>query len=516
MGKPKKIEQSKKEHSFDSDLKNNLRRKTKQGIIWTIFFNNVQFLFRFAGSIILARLLFPEDFGLMAIVSVVIQLAHRLTNFGFTMVLVQRKEVKREHFDTVFFTNLFLILFIMIIIFFSSPWITEYFDNKNLEPLVKVIAFNLLLLSISSVPRAVLRREMKFRELELSNTISEFVTVLSPICFAFAGYGVWSLVIGTLLGSVAAVVALTFYSRFIPKIKFHFWALKDVFSFGLWVYIGSYVKFAINKIDFVIVGKILNVTQLGFYERAFNLMSLPRKKIGRRINSVLFSAYSKIQDEDERLVKAMLQIVSYISLIVCPLMVWIFFVSPSLINVLYGAKWLAVVYPFKVMCVAAISNAMTQIFEPILLAKGLVVNRTRRDFNYLIILGISVYIGTRWGINGVAWGTSIASIFQLGLTLHLLVQKLPFTVRDFIKVQKSSIIYSSIQILGLYLFQYFSRSYIPIESWKMLICGSFLSGIILIGSHLTIRFKDIDAISEELFLELKKLSGLSKKNRNYD
>lgn len=316
--------------------KKSLDAKTKQGIIWTVLFNGCQFIVHFIGSIILARILFPEDFGLMAIVSIVLQFANRLANFGFVMVLVQRKEIKNEHLNTVFLANLFLMSILTISLYFAAPKIAEFFESVRLANIVQVISFSFILQALSDVQRSILRRQMKFKELQVSNTISALIKVLSPVCFAIAGFGVWSLVFGHLIGSLTSLITLTYFSRWLPKFEFHIWAFKDVFSFGLWVYIANYVNFGINKVDFFIVGKIFDASQLGFYERAFNLMSLPRKKIARQIGSVMFSVFSRIQDEEERTVQIFSRLLLYLSTILYPLMVWMFFAAPSLITVLYG------------------------------------------------------------------------------------------------------------------------------------------------------------------------------------
>ncbi|MCP4353994.1 MAG: lipopolysaccharide biosynthesis protein [Desulfobacterales bacterium] len=487
--------------------KDDIASQAKQGILWTVLFDAVQFLIRFGGSIILARILFPEDFGLMAIVSIVLQLARRLTNFGFNMVLIQLKEVKNEHFETVFVTNLFLMGLLVTILFFGAPFIADFFDNHKLELIVKVIGFNFILQAFSSVSIAILRRNMKFKEMELANVISESIAVLSPVGFAIAGFGVWSLVFGSVLGNITKLVIVTYYSRWIPKFKFHFQAFKDVFTFGAWVYIGSYIKYGINKVDFFIVGKMLNAAQLGFYERAFNLMSFPRKQIARKVNSVLFSAYSRMQDDNERLVRGLLQVITYISIVTYPLMAWMFFAAPSLITVLFGSKWTPSIYPFQVMCIAGILDTFTLCLEPILLAKGLVGHRTRRDFVYLIILGSCVFVAIRWGINGVAWGTTVASVFRLVLMLQISVKNLGFSAWKFFRVQMSSIIYTSVIIIALILLRYLTQPYFPVDSWEMLVCTSVLSGIVFFGAHFIIRFKDVDNIFNELFGELKKFAA---------
>lgn len=506
---------NKKESQTISDIDEKLTGKSigdkaKQGIIWTFLLNGARFFFSFIGSIILARILFPEDFGLMAIISIVMQLAHRLTNFGFTMVLVQKKELKGEHLDTVFLTNTILMIILISGIYFIAPFAADFFNNEKIDPILKVIGFNFLLLGLTSVPRAVLRRSMRFKELESSNAISKFLGMLASVIFAIAGFGVWSLVFGPLIGSLFVLIALTYYSRWTPKLKFSLSALKDVFSFGLWVYLGSYINYGINKIDFFIIGKLFNAAQLGFYERAFNLMSMPKKQIAIRIGSVMFSAYSRIQDEDERTVEILKKILLYISIVTYPLMVLMFFTAPALIVILYGDKWIASVLPFQIMCIAGILDTLTLVIEPIITARGLVGNRVRRDLIYLIILTLCVYYGANWGIAGVACGTTIASIFRLGLMLNLLGKELPISLLTFFRAQKSAVVYSCINACVLVNAQYFIKSHFSVYSLQTLTSMTLISFLTFIITHLIIRYKDVDDVIKQLLAESKKLKAIRK------
>jgi len=332
-------------------MANDIGSKTRQGVLWTAFYDAFEFVLDIGSSIILARILFPEDFGLMGIVYIAIQFARRLASFGFSTVLVQMKEVKDEHYDTVYIMNMVLMGLVTGFLFFSAPYYANFFDNQKLNLILKVIAFDFLLKAFASVPTSILKRHMNFRLLGLSDTIGRFASIFSTLIMAFSGLGVWSLVLGTMFGSFCQRTAVISFARrhtpWKPRLRFRWWALKDSFSFGTWVYISSFVHFGVNKIDFFLIGKFLGLSQLGLYERAFSLMSLPRKKIVRKVNTVLFSGFSRIQDDNERVVRGLMRVITYLSIIAYPMMIWLFFVAPSLISVLYGEKWMATVLPIQ-------------------------------------------------------------------------------------------------------------------------------------------------------------------------
>ena len=479
-------------------------KKTKEGIIWIFFLNGFQFLFRFVGSVILARILFPEDFGLMAIIMIAIQLARRLTNFGFTMVLVQRKSAQPEHFQTVFVCNLLLMWLLTCIVFFGAKSISIFFESPKIEPMLKIISFIFIIQSFASVPSAILRRTLRFKELGFSNTVGSFVETISAICFAWFGFGAYSLVYGIVIRNVSQVIMVYCYTKWKPNFKFHLWALKDIFGFGLWVYIASYVNYGINQIDFFLIGKLLGPAQLGFYERAFNLMRLPVNQIGMKIEGILLSSFSRVQDEKERIVKAMLRLINYFSFLSYFLMTWMYFAAPSLIEFLYGSKWSSSSQPLQIMCIAGAVQTITLVLSPVIISQGLIGERTRRNIVYLLVLAVTVYIGLKWGIVGVSIGVTLASMFHLILMLSLAGRRLKFSVWDFFKAQRSAAIYSLLLIIALTISTKMLTSYFPVESWKMLISTIFLTVISLFAIHMTLRFDDVETIFSSIRGEISK------------
>lgn len=490
----------------------NIKDQAKESFFWTALFQVFEFVLRFGSSIVLARILFPEDFGLMGLTSIAIQFARRLTNFGLTSVLVQLKEIKDDHYHTVFWMNFGLLTVVAGIVYFSAPFYAGFFGEPQLLPIMQLIAFDFILKSFASVPQSILRRNMKFKEANMAHTIGKMTMIITTIILAVMGYGVWSLVFGTLAGSFlqrAAVIRFALkVSDWRPRFRFKMWALKDTFSFGAWLYINAFVGYGINKVDYFFIGKFMGAAQLGFYERAFDLMSLPRKRLVRKINTVAFATYSRIQDDGERLIRGLLRVTSYLSIVTYPLMIWLFFAAPAFIILLYGEKWAFSILPLQIMCVSGLVDSFTLIFHPLLKARGLIGNSVRRDMIYLTILtacvlGSIFYIG---GIEGVAWGIVVASFIRLSLMVSLTIRHLPLSLWKFVLAQKSAMVYGGFQIGVLYLFQEGAKPYFAVESLNMLVSVSALSLLTVFGSHMIIRFKDVDNVFQEFFGDLKKFS----------
>jgi len=487
-------------------------KKGKEGLYWVMFSEFMESGLRIVGSIVLARILFPEDFGLMGLASIAIQFARRLMNFGMTSVLVQLKEAKDDHYHTVFWMNMVFMTIVASVVFFSAEYYANFFERPELVLILRVVAFDFIFKALSSVPAAILRRNIRFKELAFAHTINKFSSVITAVTLAVAGFGVWSLVIGQLVGSWAQRIAVIRYaflfSDWKPKFRFKNWAVKDTYSFGLWLYINTYITYAINKVDYFLIGKLLSTAALGYYERAFDLMSLPRKRLVRKINRVAFSTYSRLQDDDDRLIRGLLRVAGHLSVITYPVMIWMFFAAPALIINLYGAKWAMTVLPLQIMCISGLVDSFTLIFQPLLKAKGYIGNSTRRDLIYLCILTAFVlggiyYLGT---IAGVAMGIVGASLFRLALMMNLTVRKMPLTIWQFVKAQRSAMVYGLIQIAALLLLKYFSPPYFAEDSLTMLIAVSTLSAASFLGGHLMFRFADIDDIFQGFAGDLKKLA----------
>lgn len=498
----------KKEKSADQkaedQLKKDVSKKAKEGLIWTALFNGLEFILHFAGGVVLARILFPDDFGLWAMASIVIQGGRRIAGFGFSMVLVQLKEVKREHFDTVFIINFLLMGMVTTIIYFCAPLIADTFENERLLPVLLVVAFIFLIEGLGSVPQAVLRRKMKFAHLGFGVNVGKFTNIVVAVTLALMGFGVWALVIGPMCGGLAGAATYYYNSKWLPTFRFRFWALRDCFSFGLWVWILAFLNFLVNKTDFAIIGKFLGDAALGLYERAFSLMSLPRKKIVRLMNGVMFASYSRIQEDEERVVRGLLQVARYLSMIIYPAMITLFFIAPSFIVNVYGEKWRGTVLPLQIMCISGLLDSFAYIFEPLLNAKALVMQQSFRRFAYYGILVGCIIFGLQYGIDGVACGVAVASFFHLGLMMQITISRMPLGFWQFLMSQRAAICYGLIQIAVMLVIQYSLSSYIAVDEWLMIPIVAVLSPAAFLAAHMLIRFDDINEIAGEFSKEIRK------------
>lgn len=481
-----------------------IESRTREGIYWTAVFNAFNYALRIISSIIIARILFPEDFGLMGLATLTISFADLLANFGFGMALVQRKELEDDHLHTTFWINAVLMSSLTAGLFFAAGLMGEFFKDVRVVPVLQVISFQFVLRAFHGVPNALLIREMRFRQLGLVNTSRAMVAMLLPIPLALAGLGVWALVIPNLVADLVKSVAMTVQSRYVPRFRFRRRAMNDLFSFGIWAYINNYLNYLTDNIDYIVIGRVLDTAQLGFYERAFNLMSMPRKRLQRLANNVLLGTYSRMQDEDMRLVGALKRVIAHVAIVAYPLMIWMFIAAPSLITVLYGERWANTIVPLQVMCISGLLNTFVMIFHPLLMARNQLSGMAGRNVANLVLLAAGILIGVRWGINGVAWSVAISSVAYLALTLQIVMRNLPFRLRDFWGAQRSAAIYGAIMGVVLWGFHTLAVNWIDPRGPLMLGGLSVLAGLSFFGAHRIFRFDDVAAIVDKLGADLRK------------
>lgn len=475
-----------------------LTTKTKKGVFWLGMRTFLTQGFRIGTSIIIARLLFPVDFGLMSLAMIAVRFARRVGEFGFILVLVQKKEISEEHIKTTFSINILLQSFLFLVLFLSADFIAYLLSNPKVGLILRLLSVVFILKSFYAIPFALLRRNLKYKTISFIQLWGNVISLTTPIIFALFHWGVWSLVAGVLLSNLFLTVAFNVKYPWKPHWGFSKNCFKDIFSFGAWVSFQTYLKYFINNVDYFFVGKFLGATQLGYYERAFDLMNTPRKRLRDTAGDVLFSVYSRIQDDDARLIGALKKVMLTISMIAYPVLAGLYFIAPSFVGALYGSKWIPAIKPLQIMCISGLVGSMTMIYDPILFARGFLKERTILFLVYFIVLSSGVVIGLKWGIVGVSWAVVVSSLIFLTMYLAVLKRKISLSYKIFFLYQLKAIKYTLMMIIIILVFKYFALQYIAEYTVYMLL-GIIFSGILgLFLAHIIFRDKDVVLILDEI------------------
>ncbi|KAA3613231.1 MAG: lipopolysaccharide biosynthesis protein [Calditrichaeota bacterium] len=493
-------------------MKTDLAKKTKLGIIWNAMNIVVNKFFRLISGIILARLLFPEDFGLYGLALIIIRFSRRLTNMGFASVIVQRKDISKNEIDTIFTASFAINLIVAAALYFVAPFFAEWIDEPKVTKVIQVISLTFLAAAFSLVAGNILKRDLRFKELSISRSMRPIFNYPAAIGLALMNFGAWSLILGELIGTLAMMLAMVLYSRWVPNFYFSIASFKKVYAYGMKVSFISYLNYFTNNIDYFLISKFLGMGALGYYERAFNLMNLTRKQLGRTVNETLFSAYSKINEDRERVVKNLSKVLNYVSLVGYPVLIWLFFAAPSLIVVLYGEKWLPTVLPLQIMCASGLLNTLIMVFFPVTLAMDLTSDRLKAQIIFLFSMAVLIYFLLPYNIAGVALAIVIANTIYALLMIRLMKKNLDFKISDFFRSQKTALLYAIFQVAILTGVTRGALLYFPQESIFMFITVGVSTLVSFSLTHLIFRKSDYQNLIGEFTNMIKKKKAKSIKN----
>jgi PST family polysaccharide transporter len=337
--------------SFSRDLKANVT----SGLCWSAAGRVVQQIIQFGISVVLARLLSPKEYGLMAMAMVFTGFAGMLAEAGFNTAIVQRKELKETHTHTVFWMTFGSGLALTALTFVLSPWLAEFFKAPSLKPIFRVISLNFIFGGIGNVPSALLQRQMQFRTIAQIDICSLLLSGIVGIVMALESAGVWSLVAQSISASLLTGLFRCISCRWHPKAIFCRSALSEIWSFSGYLYGFNFINYWARNADNLLVGKYFGAPALGVYNRAYALMLLPVTQINSVISQVIFPAFSSIQDDKKRVKGIYLRAIGVVALLAFPIMLGMFVTARPFVETLYGAKWLNVV---PILQILALVGAM--------------------------------------------------------------------------------------------------------------------------------------------------------------
>ena len=386
-----------------------LKQKTISGIGWSavggFFLQGLQFVI----LVVLARLLSPEDFGLMGMVLVFTGIAKLFSELGFGAALIQKTELEERHLSSVFWLNLAVGLILTILVYMSAPWVASFYNEPRLISLVRTISISFVIGGFGVVQTAIMTRKMQFKLLAIIQIISVFITGIITVLMAFSGYGVWSLVVQLISVSFLGVLFLWILGEWRPKFIFQAAALKDMISFSANLLGAQLLNYGVRNFDYLLIGRYVGSSGLGVYTLAYKFMLLPINQVSRIIGRVMFPALSQIQDDNQRIKRVYLRANRVIGLLTIPLMFGMIVVARPLVLTIVGPNWEAVIPILQILCLVGIKQPVGSTTGWLYQAKGRTDLMLRWNFISMVITIAAFIIGIRWGVIGVATAYAIRS-----------------------------------------------------------------------------------------------------------
>ena len=363
----------------------------------------------FIVSIILARLLCPEDYGLISLITIFLAVSGVFIQSGFGTALIQKKDADNIDFSTVFYFNILMSLIFYFLLYIISPYIAKFYNEPTLTIIVRVMSISLIISAVNNVQCAYVSKTMQFRRFFYSTLVGTILSGFVGVAMAYMGFGVWAIVAQQLFNTLVDTIVLWFTVKWRPQLVFSMERLKGLFSFGWKLLASGLLDTLYNNIYGLLIGKIYNPSLLGLYNRGNQFPNIIVSNINGPIQSVLLPALSEEQDNKERLKAMVRRSIVTSSFIIYPMMVGMAAIAKPMVTILLGEKWLGCVFFLQISCI-------TLAFWPIHTANLQAINAVGRSDIFLKleiikkILGISVLvISIPFGINVMVIGRAFTS-----------------------------------------------------------------------------------------------------------
>tara|TARA_B100002003_G_scaffold182027_1_gene170207 strand:+ start:30395 stop:31828 length:1434 start_codon:yes stop_codon:yes gene_type:complete len=360
-------------------------------------------------GIVLARLLSPEAYGLIAMVLVFTGLASLLSDVGLGSALVQRQDLKSVHFNSVYWCNIGLGTLLAAVLFMSSQQIAIFYGQPQIEPVVRMLSLGFVIGAASLVHRQVLVKSMTFKYLALADFLGMAGSGAVAIYLAHMGFGFWALVFQQIMNSMIVFFIVSSTSGWKPKKEFSPAAIKELFSFSAYVFLTSLLQYAAMRVDKLISGKYLGANSVGLIDKAQSMMLFPLQNISHTISAVMFPALSSLKDDTAKVRRIYLKCIQAVAFLTFPMMAGMFAVSESFILGVLGKHWIELIPVLQVFCLAGAINSIATITGAVYLSQGASKLQFRVNLFTRPLVIVCVVIGLSWGVIGVAWGIVVAA-----------------------------------------------------------------------------------------------------------
>ncbi len=452
-------------------MSDSLKQKTLSGLLWTFFETFAIQGFGFIQGIVLARLLMPSDYGLIAMTGVFFAVSYALVDTGFTSALIRKKERTDIDYSTVYVTNVVLSFVLCLVLCLCAPFIAEFYNEPQLFPIVCANAVLLFVGSFIAVQGARLSIQLDFKTKSKISVISTVSTGIISIIFALLGFGVWSLILPNFFAVLIKGILYYFYQHWFPGFRFSWQSYKEFFSYGSKLMASSLLNAVYGNVYSLVIGKFYSASSLGYYTKGHGYATLPSATLSGVLNKVTFPVLSKVQDDDARLENAYRKMIRVSAYVVFPIMILLVVLARPLVLILLTDKWENCVIYLQVLCFAMMWNPIHSLNLNLLFVKGRSELFLRLEIVKKIIGATILCVTIPFGLIAMCCGQVVSSLIFLFVNTYYTGKLIHVGFVQQIKDLLPTMMYTA--IMGL--FVWFLSSAMEIQLVQLLV--GFLMGI---------------------------------------
>jgi PST family polysaccharide transporter len=387
---------------------------------------------RFLTSIVLARLLTPDDFGVVAVALIIMTVLDRFRDMGTGAAIIQRREVDAGLLNAVFLLNVVMGLTMSGLIFAFAAPIASAMGNPDAAVVIMAFAGIAVITALGQIHQSLLRRRMQFRRIAVITALAAVVNAATSVVAALAGLTYWALVLGTAIGTAVSTVMLWICDPWRPTRDVSWSGLRSIAWYSWHIFLSDLLFLVWNQLDKVIVGRFVGPTGLGLYTMGQRVVTTPLTALSSVIDEVTFPAFSRRQDDDAALRSGFTRTAAVVALVIFPLMAGIAVLAEPFISVVLGDQWAALVPIIWVLAPAGAIQAVTVNSGQLMLAKGRSDWTYRWGVLYVVVLGTLELVMSRWGATGVALGFAVGAALLTPFSLMLAFRLVHMRLRDYV------------------------------------------------------------------------------------
>jgi len=442
-----------------------LKDKTIRGLWWSFLESvGVQGV-RFVIGIVLARLLFPEQFGLISMLIIFMAVAQSFLDSGFGAALIQKREATPTDNCSIFYFNILLGVVAAGILCLIAPWIADFYNQPILTPLTRALSLTIVINSFGLIQGAILAKQINFKTQTKVSLIASVLSGIIGVTLAATGFGVWSLVVQQISSAFFGTVFLWLLNAWRPALIFSLKSLREMFSFGSRMLASGLLNQIFDNIYLLVIGKLFSATDLGFFTRAKTFGDLPSQTLSGMIGRVTFPVFSTIQDDSARLKRGMKKALTMLVLVNFPMMVGLAIIARPLVLVLLTEKWAESIPYIQLLSFLGLSYPLHVINLNLLQALGRSDLFLRLEIIKKVLIVINIAVTWRWGISAMIYGMIAMSIISYYLNSYYTGVLIGYAIREQLRDLFSYLVMAVLMGMAVY-----AAGLLPFPNqWSMLL-----------------------------------------------